>query len=724
MTYKPTREFSGLAGQPSKDLMGPETLSNDIDKINKMFDPSSVHENSEEGGIQSGNMSQEFWDHLSELDKNNLISSDVKYIRLNADKVIETSVDGITWQATGSSGHVILDKDNNVLPQRSRLKFINSTVSDDGTVTIISGIKGDKGDKGDIGSQGPKGDQGVQGPTGKSIIPSVDQNTGLMSFSEGPAGIVPAPVNVRGPQGIQGATGPQGPAGVQGPQGQAGPAGPQGEQGPIGLTGPQGPMGSQGLQGVEGPQGPRGLTGSQGIQGNQGPQGLQGPQGPQGPTGAKGDRGDTGATGPEGPQGARGLKGDTGDTGAQGIQGSQGPQGNTGAQGPIGPQGPQGDPGADGTSFKVLAQYNTLLDLQQAHPTGSAGDAYFVGSAAPYDVYYWNTQTGTWTNAGQLQGPQGPQGIQGIQGEPGPQGLQGIQGPQGETGDTGLQGPIGPGYYPQGEWAVGTNYVRTSSQIDSVSRNGSGYFCKVSHTAATGNAPPNATYWGIMAAKGDQGIQGVQGEQGIQGIQGPQGEQGPQGVRGEEGPQGEVGPQGEQGLQGIQGPAGPGLPSGGVNGQIPVKAGSDDYYTQWKNFADAMPNNAATNAKLADMAQATIKGRASGAGAGDPQDLTPAQARAVLGVNTASLIFPNKAVATTDFVADATYTGYAYKAAVSCAGVTVDYRPDVTFDVPDAVSGNYAPVSASGAGTVTIYAKEIPAAAITIPTIKCVKVVS
>ncbi len=41
-------------------------------------------------------------------------------------------------------------------------------------------------------------------------------------------------------------------------------------------------------------------------------------------------------------------------------------------------------------------------------------------------------------------------------------------------------------------------------------------------------------------------------------------------------------------------------------------------------------DNAVTNAKLADMAQGSVKGRASGAGSGDPADLTPAQLVAIV----------------------------------------------------------------------------------------------
>lgn len=41
-------------------------------------------------------------------------------------------------------------------------------------------------------------------------------------------------------------------------------------------------------------------------------------------------------------------------------------------------------------------------------------------------------------------------------------------------------------------------------------------------------------------------------------------------------------------------------------------------------------NNVVTNAMLVDMAQSTIKGRAAGAGTGDPTDLTPSQVRTLL----------------------------------------------------------------------------------------------
>lgn len=61
--------------------------------------------------------------------------------------------------------------------------------------------------------------------------------------------------------------------------------------------------------------------------------------------------------------------------------------------------------------------------------------------------------------------------------------------------------------------------------------------------------------------------------------------------------------------------------------------------------------------------------------------------------------------------------GYRYACALDVPDATVDLVPVVTFDIKDAVTGNFAPVAESGDSIVTIYAKEMPTAPITIPSI-------
>ena len=127
----------------------------------------------------------------------------------------------------------------------------------------------------------------------------------------------------------------------------------------------------------------------------------------------KGEKGDTGAQGPKGDTGDTGPQGPKGDTGETGPQGPQGPQGDTGAQGPKGEQGPQGEQGPagqDGASYTVKGLYATLAALQAAHPTGSAGDAWFVGTADSNVVYQWDVDQAKWVNVGALKGPQGADG--------------------------------------------------------------------------------------------------------------------------------------------------------------------------------------------------------------------------------------------------------------------------------------------------------------------------
>lgn len=429
--------------------------------------------------------------------------SGIKFVRINSDRVIETSETGEEWEATGSSGHIIVNQDGTQLPQRSRLKFADCEVEDDGTQTVVYGIVGPQGPKGDQGDQGIQGVKGDKGDTGYSIIPSVDQNTGLMSFTQGPAGVVPSPVYVRGPQGpqgVQGPQGPQGPAGLQGAQGVQGNQGPKGDKGDTGAMGPQGPQGVQGpagedgARGPQGPEGPRGPQGAQGIQGPIGPTGAQGPQGEPGQKGDKGDQGEKGDTGETGPQGERGP---------QGVRGEQGLQGQQGLQGPQGIQGPKGDRGDDGQSLYIEDIYPTLEALRLAFPSGNE-KMYQV--EADGECYIWSELVSDWSSVGPLrgpegpQGPQGPQGIQGPQGVQGPQGETGIQGEKGEKGDTGPQGLKGD----------------------------------------TGETGP-------------QGPKGDQGEQGPQGIQGPAGPEGPAGEQGPQGPKGDTGSTGPQGLQGEPG---------------------------------------------------------------------------------------------------------------------------------------------------------------------------
>lgn len=320
-----------------------------------------------------------------------------KYIRLNADKVLEVSTNGKVWQATGSSGHLIIGPDGQALPQRSRMQFTNGTVTDQNGVTVVTGVKGDKGEKGDKGDTGDTGATGAQGPVGPAIVPSVDIN-GVMSFSLQNVTSPPQSVNVRGPQG---------PQGVQGEQGAQGARGPQGIQGVPGAQGPKGDQGETGPDGPTGPQGPRGL------------QGIQGPQGETGPKGAPGDKGETGPAGPQGPTGA------TGATGA---------------------------PGKDGKSLYIEDIYPTLAALRKAIPTGNE-KMYMV--EADKECYIWSELASDWVSVGKLQGPAGPQGPAGAQGIQGPKGDIGDTGATGPQGEQGIQGPTGPQGEPGAKGATG-----------------------------------------------------------------------------------------------------------------------------------------------------------------------------------------------------------------------------------------------------------------------------
>ena len=65
--------------------------------------------------------------------------STLKYIRLGTGDVIEVSADGTNWTTIAAAGgHIVCASDGSEATQRNKLKFVNLTVSDDGTYTAIT----------------------------------------------------------------------------------------------------------------------------------------------------------------------------------------------------------------------------------------------------------------------------------------------------------------------------------------------------------------------------------------------------------------------------------------------------------------------------------------------------------------------------------------------------------------------------------------------------------
>ena len=81
-------------------------------------------------------------------------------------------------------------------------------------------------------------------------------------------------------------------------------------------------------------------------------------------------------------------------------------------------------------------------------------------------------------------------------------------------------------------------------------------------------------------------------------------------------------------------------------------------------------------------------------------------------------IWQNVSVAASAWSKTNTYSKYPYTANASCPGCTASHFPEVVFNLDDALSGYFAPICNSTSNAVQIYASDIPAATISIPTIK------
>ena len=112
--------------------------------------------------------------------------------------------------------------------------------------------------------------------------------------------------------------------------------------------------------------------------------------------------------------------------------------------------------GKDGKSFEIKGYYASTAALEEGVPAPAPGDAYCVGSAAPYDVYIYDGVSGEWINNGTIQGAKGDTGAAGTTFTPHLDGngnlswtndggldnpeTQNIRGAKGDKGETGAAG--------------------------------------------------------------------------------------------------------------------------------------------------------------------------------------------------------------------------------------------------------------------------------------------
>lgn len=70
-------------------------------------------------------------------------------------------------------------------------------------------------------------------------------------------------------------------------------------------------------------------------------------------------------------------------------------------------KGEKGNPGKD---FQILGYYDTVADLRGSVISPEPGEAYGVGTEAPYPIYIWDSVSQDWVNNGAIQGPAGSSG--------------------------------------------------------------------------------------------------------------------------------------------------------------------------------------------------------------------------------------------------------------------------------------------------------------------------
>ena len=226
----------------------------------------------------------------------------------------------------------------------------------------------------------------------------------------------------------------------------------------------------------------------------------------------------------------------------------------------------------------IITRHSMYLSASSGSGSGSAGSTGATGLGGATGAT-GATGAGTAgatgaTGAGAL-GATGATGTLGTTGTTGKTGSTGATGNQGATGFTGIQGATGAG-------TAGATGATGAGAVGATGATGAG---AVGATGATGAGATGAT--GTLGATGTTGATGKTGATGATGSQGATGATGSQGATGATGSQGATGATGIQGVtgstgsQGATGATGPGVPIGGLAGQVLAKSSGADYQTQW-----------------------------------------------------------------------------------------------------------------------------------------------
>ena len=132
--------------------------------------------------------------------------------------------------------------------------------------------------------------------------------------------------------------------------------------------------------------------------------------------------------------------------------------------------------GRDGLSFVIAGYYADAQALAEAVTQPQPGEAYGVGTGAPYDIYIWDAVNGSWRNNGCIQGVKGDNGSPGATFRPSVDAVGniswtndgGLENPaaqniRGPAGRDGAQGPAGASAF---EAAVDAGYQGTEATFN------------------------------------------------------------------------------------------------------------------------------------------------------------------------------------------------------------------------------------------------------------------